>query len=212
MYYYYDVLVNFTEAEVLYEFYEWEEEDNIEFIKKMPLFRVSFNTLLDLLKYQVKFSSEILSLINNKTILKSNKKIKYAFLVSDSKNVLALELNKDGLVISRSKLLLKDANNLNEMVVSIKEKKFNYEIIKSYKVRCDIRQIEDIKRLISCEVNTMIKDNNISKLKYLYYECFDKLCNNKEEIIKKMTSMLNDNDIESLKKIYDLIRYSYNKI
>ena len=74
MYYYYDILLNFTENDgELFEFYEWEENDNIEFIKKIPLFKVSTSNLKILLKYQVKFAEEILEQIKNKTILKNFK-------------------------------------------------------------------------------------------------------------------------------------------
>ena len=36
MYYYYDVLLNFTSDDELFSFYEWEESDQVEFIKKIP--------------------------------------------------------------------------------------------------------------------------------------------------------------------------------
>ena len=52
MYYYYDVLLNFGSEEEVYEFYEWDNEDTIEFVKKIPLFRVSTQTLLDQFKYK----------------------------------------------------------------------------------------------------------------------------------------------------------------
>ena len=42
MNYYYDIVLNLNEE--LYEFYEWEENDSIDFIKKIPLFRVSTKT------------------------------------------------------------------------------------------------------------------------------------------------------------------------
>ena len=50
MYYYYDVLLNFGEDENLYEFYEWEEKDQVDFVKKIPIFRVSTECLKDNLK------------------------------------------------------------------------------------------------------------------------------------------------------------------
>ena len=39
MNYIYDILVNFKET--LYDFYEWNKNDNITHIRKIPLFRIN---------------------------------------------------------------------------------------------------------------------------------------------------------------------------
>lgn len=210
MYYYYDVLLNFNEENELYEFYEWEEKDSIEFIKKIPLFRVSTNTLKDFFMYKIKFDSSFLEKIKDKTILKNtSSSLDFAFLISDTKNALALELNEEGMVISRSKLLLSDENNLNEMMFTMKETKLDYEHLKKYKVRKDIRQIGNIKKIIKCEIDTLYDSNHLSKLKYLYYEWFNKVNEDKETIVKDMYTLLESNDIKNLERIYDLIKLSY---
>ena len=48
MNYYYDIVVNFQDTN--YMFYDWNEKDNIEFIKKIPIFQVTTNTLKDFIK------------------------------------------------------------------------------------------------------------------------------------------------------------------
>ncbi len=213
MYYYYDILLNFGSEGVMYEFYEWESEDTIEFIKRIPLFRVNTNTLKDLMKYQVTFDKEILSLIENKTIVKSSSEcLPYAFIISDAKNALALELNKEGLVISRSKLLLNDETNLLEMMFTIKETDFHYEKEKKYPKRNDLRQIEEIKKLIKCEMETLEHAKNESKLKYLYYEWFNKTCEDPKIILKEMKTALKKDYDASFLRIYDLIKLTYNKV
>ena len=58
MYYYYDILLNFGNDNELYSFYEWEKDDALEFIKKIPLFRVSTETILDHLQCQIKYEKE----------------------------------------------------------------------------------------------------------------------------------------------------------
>lgn len=212
MLYYYDILLNFGEENNFYKFYEWEENDSIEFIKKIPLFRIPNSTLKDLLKYQVKFPTSLVEQIHCKTILKSNSKyLENAFIVSDAKNALALELDNDGYVISRSNLLLSDEINLTEMMYTIKETKIQYEKLKKYPIRKDIRQKEEIKKLIKCEITTLYKSNNISKLKYLYYEWFNENTSDIEIITSKMNKMLEKDSIENLNRIYNLIKYSYNK-
>lgn len=213
MYYYYDILLNFQENPNLYEFYEWLETDDIDFIKKIPLFRISTNVLKEFLKYKVKFEEEFLNSIKNKTILKTTSKVlKNTFLVSDSKDALALELNENGEVVSRSKLLLADEINLNEMMFTMKETKLKYEKIEKYSKRKNIRQIEERKKLINCEINTLYESKNKSKLKYLYFEWFNELNNNIEEIYKRMIEDLKNDFDENQERIYHLIKKSYHKV
>ena len=213
MYYYYDILLNFQDNPNLFEFYEWEEKDDIDFVKKIPLFRISKVTLKYLLKYQVRFTDDFIQEIKNKTILKTSAKIlKNTFLVCDMKDALAIELNDDGVVISRSKLLLADEINLNEIMFTMKETKLKYEKLEKYKKREDIRQIEEIKKLINCEITTLYESKNISKLKYLYYEWFNVLNDNIEEIYKQMKNDLKNNFNINQERIYNLIRKSYNKV
>ncbi len=213
MYYYYDILLNFQEDENLYEFYEWEETDDIDFIKKIPLFRVNEATFRDLLKYKVKFNQSFLNEVKNKTILKSSPKmLKHTFVVSDGKNALALELNEEGEVISRSHLLLADEINLNEILFTMKETKLTYEILEKYKKRNQIRQVERMKNLINCEINTLCASKNMSKLKYLYYEWFNTYSDDLEAIVKKMKKELKTTFDDNQKRIFELIKKSYHKV
>ena len=213
MYYYYDILLNFQDESNLYEFYEWEETDDIEFIKKIPLFRLNTSSLKDIMKYKVKFSKEILNEIKNKTIVKSSSQIlKNTFLVSDTKNALALELDDNGVVCNRSKLLLNDELNLNEIMFTMKEKKLEYEKLEKYKKREEMRQIAKIKRLINCEIDTLTKSKNESKLKYIYYEWFNEWDVNVEHMVKKMKNELKKHFDSKQQEIYNLIRKSYHKV
>lgn len=213
MYYYYDILLNFQDSSNVYEFYEWEESDDIDFIKKIPLFRINTTTLKDFLKYKVKFNEELLKEIKDKTIIKSTTKpLKNTFLVCDTKDALALELNDSGVVINRSKLLLADEINLNEIMFTMKEKNLNYEKLEKYTKRKDIRQVEKIKKLINCEIDTLYESKNISKLKYLYYEWFNKENSNINDIYKQMKNDLKNNFNINQERIYNLIKKSYNKV
>lgn len=213
MYYYYDVLLNFQDSDKLYEFYEWEETDEIDFIKKIPLFKISSKTLKDLIKYQVIFETEFLNEIKKKTVLKSSsKELEYAFLVSDTKNALALELNTKGEVINRSKLLLSDEINLSEIMFTMKEIKLPYSKKEKYPAIRELRQIENIKKLIKCEIDTLYESKNISKLKYLYFEWFNEYKEELDEIIKGMYKDLEENYSVNQKHIYEIIKHSYNKV
>ena len=213
MYYYYDILLNFGSEEALYEFYEWESEDTIEFIKKIPLFRVSTKVLKDQLKYKTIFSNEFLKQIENKTIVKSiSESLPFACILSDAKNAIALELNEKGEVINRSKLMLNDEANLMEMMFTMRESSLSYEVCERYKKRNDLRQVEDIKKLIRCEIDTLYESKNESKLKYLYYEWFNKECSSMKTIVADMKSALKKGYDDNFLRIYELIKLTYHKV
>ncbi len=212
MYYYYDILLNFGSDNELFSFYEWEKDDAVEFVKKVPLFRVSTETFLDNLKYQVQYEKEVISLIQNKTIVKANANVsENLMIISDNKNALALEIGLDGTVIGRSKLLLEDEENLLEILYTMKETHFDYKKIKKYKNRNSLRQIEKIKKLIKCELDTLYESKNVSKLKFLYYEWFNKSGKNIDLMYHEMQEKLSKEYNANLKKIYDFIKISYNK-
>lgn len=211
MYYYYDVLLNFTEVPEIYEFYEWEEKDNVEFIKKIPLFRVTTECLKDNLKYQTKFDSSLVEQIKEKTIVKGSAENNLnTFILSDSKNALALEVNEDGRVVSRSKLLPSDELNLSEVMFTMKESALHYKKLEKYQSSNALRQIREIKKLIQHEIDTLYEEKNCSKLKYLYYEWLNKNSDNIDVIYKEMTSSLQKGYDENLKRVYDFIKLSYN--
>ncbi len=213
MYYYYDVYLNFGIDDEVYEFYEWEEKDTIEFVKKMPVFRVSTESLLDILNHKVKFSSSLVLQIKGKTMLKSSlNSIIYAFILSDTKNALAFELNEEGFVIARSRLLPSDELNLLEILFTMKESTLEYEKIEPYCKQDTLRQVREIKQLIKCEIDTLYENKNTNKLKYLYYEWFDKSSNDINRIYNEMTETLQKEYDSQLKNIYDFIKMSYNKV
>lgn len=212
MYYYYDVLLNFGADSEIFEFYEWEETDNVEFIKKIPLFRVSTDCLKDFLRYKAKFEETLIGQIKEKTIIKGSSEVINTFIVSDSKNALALEINEKGEVVSRSKLLPGDELNLSEVMFTMKESTLQYEKLEKYKKNTGLRQIREIKKLIQYEIETLYHENNSGKLKYLYYEWFNKNSDNIDDIYKEMTLSLQKEYNDDLKRVYDFIKLSYHNI
>ena len=112
--YYYDVLLNFQDN--YYMFYEWDEDDTIEYVKKIPLIHVDSKTILNMISKVLVVDKEFLKKIENKTKLKQNNYLKYTSIFSDGKNALALEFNDDGVVINKSSLILEDELSVNEFM------------------------------------------------------------------------------------------------
>ena len=199
MNYTYDVLLNFNQN--LYEFYEWNLTDEIYHIRKIPLFRVTTNELYNLTNNDLKIEENFLKLIQNKTEVfdkKSIKNLKYAALFSDGDKVLAIKFNKNGLVSGRSSLLIDEEEEISDIVFDQKFLNFNYKILKENKLnQFKTRKEQEIDMFIQEKISKETDDN---KLKYLYFDCFGKIENNKEKIIKQLK---NYNNSEISLKIYN---------
>ena len=63
MIYVYDIILNWTDEDKIYEFFEWELNDDLEHIKKIPLFKIDSNTFDDILNYEVKTNDIFLNKI-----------------------------------------------------------------------------------------------------------------------------------------------------
>ena len=208
MHYYYDLLVNLDE--VAWEFYEWEKKDVILPIKKIPFLRINEKEFKEISAYEGKIEKNWLEPYIGKTQIKKDKS-KNLLLLSTTKNSLAIEINSTGQIISRSKLLIEDENNCNELASSLKETTIPFSSQQKIPLRSDFRQAIKEKNLIKIELKTLKETNNISKCSYLYYEWFN--------ILEDDLSTMLENCLEELKKPYtlkihkiaSLIRLSYKE-
>ena len=214
MNYIYDILINFNEK--LYNFYEWDINDEIIHIRKIPLFKIDSKSLFDIKNNKVRMSDDILVRIKDKTEVFTNKNIKnleYTCLLSDGAEVIGVEFNNEGLSVSKSKLLVDEDYEVVEVCERVNESKINYEIlipecIDEFKTRKE----SEIDVYIRNEIKRLIQDNNIEKLKYLYYECFNDKANNKGKIINEINLELKKNWHNIAEKLYNFFKLtSINK-
>ncbi|MCI8575287.1 MAG: hypothetical protein HFI09_02325 [Bacilli bacterium] len=211
MNYYYDVLLNFSEDH-LWNFYEWEENDSLLFAKKIPLFRVSFDTMKDFLTYHVSLKEEFLKQIAHKAIYQENDNIYASFLISDGKNSLALMALENGEATSISKLLVKDDNNLNEFMYTLPLREIAYEIGEKRKDKRVFRQYEKMKEFILEELNRLRNEKNLHKLKYLYYEWFKKEEFDIDKMYDDMIASLPNFSGSELSRMNYFIQLSYHQV
>lgn len=210
MNYYYDILLNFQEN--YYMFYEWDKEDNIEFVKKIPLFHIDSKEIVDIFNNKIMITNEFLKLIENKTKIKQNKFLKYTAIFSDGKNSLAVEFNDDGVLINKSSLILDDELSINEFMYSINKSNLDYQIIETETRSKETRQELKIKRLLKLEVQSMYEKKEYSKLKYIYLEWFNELKDNIDNMYELMLNKINSTLTNKEYEIYELIKLSYNNV
>lgn len=209
MNYFYDIKINLCD-ENLYEFYEWKKSDNIEHIKKIPIFLVSTQTMKDFIKYKPVVEEKFLKELLNQTKLCNSNKIKYLTIIADSKTVLAIEFNDKGETICKSKLLLHDELNILEIIYNFKKTNINYTVVKEKNyVRTVLRQEEEIKKFLNIEIETLYKNKDLLKLRYLYYELFNKENNDIEQIYNELNKKIKSDLDKKNFKLYEIIRLSY---
>ena len=172
MNYIYDILLNFNN--IPYDIFEWNKDDKILHIRKIPLIKLSTFDLSNLVNKKVKIDNEFLIKIYKRTEQYNKKVLDYAFLTTDGKMVIAFKIEQNK--IKYSQLFLDEemevidfSSNLN--VISIK-----YQIINDRKI--DYLQTRNQQYIRKFIYNQLKRINDIDKLNFLYLECFNKKSNN----------------------------------
>ena len=205
MIYVYDILINFIDNNRIYEVFEWNKNDEIKHMKRIPLFLVDYSFIDNLINNDVIISKEFLEVIKDKSLLFSGEKIKYAVLFTEGNRVYAFLFNEDGKVKYYSTLLLDEEDEVLELSLQLNKYEIDYKVNKrenkkSYLTRYD----EKIRNYIIKDLKYTYNNKNYSKLKYLYRECFgDDESTNKEKY---------ERIISSLDNVYSPVRNKINYI
>ena len=212
MTYIYDVLLNFTE-ERLIEFYEWNQTDIIENIKKIPIFRISSNQLNDLLSYNIKLDKQILAKIKNQTsTYKRTTDLEYTALFTDLNKVIGVEFNREGNILCRSGLLLDEEEDIIdecsvEPIEMIKYEKKELLEQNTFYTREEIRK----RRYILKELELVYKEKDKDKLNYLYQEVYGKSRISFENKYLKLKNELEKNYSSKFNSLYEIFKLIYTK-
>ena len=203
MNYIYDISLNLNKNK-LYEFYEWKEEDNPEFILKIPMFRVDEDTFLDLKYNNIMVNKKFLSNIQNKTECYSPNCIniiRYACVFVCDKSTVAIEFDTEGNNYMKSNISLEEENEILEVARNLKYFILEYKIKNKNKCISKIltRRELDIQKTILKRIQNMIKNNELSKLKYIYYEVYDEKCDDVQKIYSKLINVITNGDKKMIK-------------
>ena len=215
MIYIYDILLNFCDNDLVYDFYEWTSNDNIEKIKRIKLIHVSRDTFDDLLNYECKIDLDFLIKIYRTCEVYQTKKIKildYALLVSDGSRVMALEINKEGNIMYKSKLLLDEEDEIAMLADNLEITNLKYIRTKQVlKNRFFTRRELVIKNYLTKEIEDSYKNKRYDKLKFLYQEYFDKEITSNKEIRKELLASIEDKIDNKHKELFNLLKLSTKK-
>ena len=203
MIYIYDILLNLRQMDEGLEFYEWKEDDLIEHIKKVPLFKVSKTLIEDLFTNKLQLDITILPKIRNKAICYFNgeiKQIPYLVLLSDGRKCFAIELDNKGNTLYKSSLLLDEEEEVLEMTEELVEMPIGYKKTKIKNNKEQLTRFEKDNQKFLLRELEKIKDNK-EEINYLYEEYFD---NNLTSIEDKFNTLKDNVYIGSSNYIKEL--------
>lgn len=203
MKYAYDILLN-TSNECLYDFYEWNSNDKIISVKKIPIIKIDNKDFINIYNYKIKLKNTFVSKIKKETNNKKN--IKNLLILTNGKMAIGINFNDRGIIESKSSLLLDEEEEILNIAETMPVETIEYQKSNS-KETIDLltRKEKEEKKFLQQEFTKVYNEKNIEKLKYLYMEYF----NRKENDIKKTyTSLINSLNKFNNKheKLYNLLK------
>ncbi len=198
MVYVYDIVLNLNDE--LLEFFEWEDSDKIKYIKKVPLVKTDDTFIYNLIKNNIKLEDNFIDSIKNKTVYYDNKEKNYPIIIFANGDLAIALLIKDNKTFLYSRLLLDEEYEVMNIASRLSTTKMNYIVINKKDINNNLtREERRIKDVLLNEIKYLYNNNKLDKLNYYYYEYFNELNNNKEDVYKKLISSLNKIDDKHLK-------------
>ena len=130
MNYIYDILLNFNN--IPYDIFEWNKDDKILHIRKIPLIKLSTFDLSNLVNKKVKIDNEFLIKIYKRTEQYNKKVLDYSFLATDGKMVIAFKIEQNK--IKYSQLFLDEEMEVLDFSSNLNVSSIKYQIITDKKI------------------------------------------------------------------------------
>ena len=211
----YDIVLNLLDSKRVYEAFEWNNKDNLEHIKKIPIYKVDSNTLDDFIYNLVVVNQQFLDEIYQKSEVYSGEKtniIDYACLFTDDYKVLGVEFNKEGKSLFKSFLLIDEEDEILDISNELSRKIISYKVIKKLKRSNFLTREEEFRRnYLLRELKYAYRKNMYEKINYLYEEVYPK---NNKTVEEKYNKLINDidNNFSSIhNELYKILKLIQSK-
>jgi hypothetical protein len=215
MSYIYDVLLNWVSNYSGYDFYEWDMDDDIENVKKTPILKLDKFDFKRIYYNEIIVDANILKMLYRKTEViddKSISYIEYSCIFTDGDKAMAIEFDNKGFSMFKSLMLLDEECEVLDIANKLEVTEVGYKILKKDMVKLYLTRSEQKNRDFLCaEFNKINRNKNIDKLKYIYYEWYNKSSDDFNYMYDKIKKIL---AIEWNKKhdnIYNLLMLSNMK-
>jgi hypothetical protein len=203
MNYIYDLYVNFQKQ--YYDFYEWNKNDKITHIKKIPIFLIKEPSLKNIIRNENKIDLHFLEEIKDKAeLFPYNKKIT-ACLFTDKKDVVATLISNKGIIIKKSALLFEEEYDVL--------KNISYGILKDINIHTINKEKKDfLTRNEKSRKNYILRNipkMDDKKIFYLYFECFNKEETNRRTVEMKLKQEIIKNNDKICLVTYNFLKLIY---
>ena len=198
MNYIYDISLNLNKNN-LYEFYEWNESDNIEFILKIPFFKIDDESFDDIRNNDIIIDKKILNSIEDKTesyLPNGINIIRYACIFVNTKSAFAIEFDSEGNNYMKSNISIDEESEIVDIASNIKYTLVDYKIKNKYKINLNFstRKEKTEEKYLLKKLEKIKNNNEESKLKYIFYEIFNEKTDNIDKIYSKLINIVKTND------------------
>ncbi|MGM9834291.1 MAG: hypothetical protein ACI31M_00740 [Bacilli bacterium] len=201
-----DIVVNFDD--IMYYFYEWEDNDKVEYVKEIPLIKVSKKVFKTILLNHISLNTDFMDKIKSKTLISES--YINALVITDSVHAFVLEFDNNGSDIAISTLGVSDELDVCEKAFKMKNENIIFQTLGEREFNSVGRKDKYISNFIRLELEELNHSKDKSKISYFYKELFHKECNDFDTAIKEM-----QNSITTIRKehyyLYELMLLSHKK-
>lgn len=210
MTYIYDIILNFTDINLYYESYEWNNNDHLINVKKAPIFKVSTKIISDIINYKIKVNIKFLSKISNQSSLfrKDKNNISYLAILSNGEKTIGISLDNDGYIIYKSSLLIDEEIEANTIANKLKETEIKYIKCSKLNTQLLLRDSVGKRDYLIKEIKKIYKSKKYEKLKYIYYELYEDIIDDTRKMYEILLDNFNNYSYE-YDRIYNILKEQY---
>ena len=166
-----DVMLNYSEENQFFDFYEWNKDDSFLIIQEIPIIKISEMQIIEIEKSIIQISDPFLN-----DIWQKSKSIDYQFftglLVMSNDKVIGLRFDRNGVLIGKSSLLLDEEMAVIDENQDLCVTDFSYTIVSSSIFSFLTRREKEIQNKLLKKVTSFYLRKEYAVINFLYQELF----------------------------------------
>ena len=167
----YDVMLNYSNENQFFDFYEWDKNDSFLIIQEIPIIKISEKQMIEIEKSIIQVSHSFLN-----DIFEKSKSIDFqvftGLLVMSNDKVIGLKFDRNGLLIEKSSLLLDEEMAIIDENQDLCITDFSYTVVSSTIFSFLTRREKKLQKRLLKEVNSFYLRQEYDVINYLYQELF----------------------------------------
>ena len=167
----YDVMLNYSNENQFFDFYEWDKNDSFLIIQEIPIIKISEKQMIEIEKSIIQVSPSFLN-----DIFEKSKSIDFqvftGLLVMNNDKVIGLKFDRNGLLIEKSSLLLDEEMAIIDENKDLCITDFSYIVVSSTIFSFLTRREKKLQKRLLKEVNSFYLRQEYDVINYLYQELF----------------------------------------